>query len=1756
MDASWFPGRYILSSQLADKGVLGTFAATDSKSGKKVVLKALDEESCDPSLKLAFLRSHEQLSNIDLPFVPKVGPICKKNKVLFFESEFVPGLPFGKAIAARRNSRPKLLACLFSALSELHSSGEFHGALKPNNVLYDADEGKLFLLDLGFWGYKQWEPRNTSGRIYWAPELRRTRLADVRSDFYGFGLLAFGLFTGLQVDNEALAGLLSHDREAAGEWLRTHAKNIQSDVLNLILETTSPRLSQRPQSCIELLELLRPVLGTKQIGSIRAPEKVPFALCAEFVGRNDVLKRLHTAMEDARRRGVGAAKVVGETGSGKSRIAQEFLFECEERGYRVARSSCFLLALNPYCNVLQLLETAAEHVDRDRSQALLALADAVRADLLKLLKRPARRSVHLCGVNLPAGAEALRRKVLQAMMDLVKGEFWVFVLDDAHSILGPGASLLSELMRQLAEKARKKTRTKGGLFVVLTVPDFGRQGPSLKGPDVRFQRPPLASIDVLGSRAIIETINLDVLEEDPARLLVESIVGSRKPLRDFSSFLYDRFGGRPAWLAAGARLICSTKGISTPVDDGSAGHLEALDGHEEIPNAEHLAEAMTSALDTASKKLLEAVAVLPAFRKLDLIEAVFDADDQGTIHRIDELCRKGILVWQHAGSSVFVDFGHELFKQACLGSVPDERILEIHQRAAKYWEQLSSGEGPEVPSHLNLNYHLAKSDGDQSSLEFLESLSAVFQSGGCYFRAAELLEEAIDLFSATALGLSDSARDTYGTKLYCRRGDLNLLLSDYRRALRDYAKALSFAQDARSIPDQCACNLRMAEVHRLTGELHRALEVLGEAKSVAAAHKDVRNQAMAAHAIGKAYWHQGKLNDALRSFNTALECAEEMKDESERGAILHNIGSVYWAQGNYERAKERFTQAKKICEKVGEEHMRAITLNSIGSTHAEQSETKLAMEHFSEALSVFQRLGDRRNMSTTLQNLASCLFWMGDIGPSLERIEDAISIKKIIGDIGGRSAALITRGEILREMGDYDGALSAHYEAFQTLMSQNEPLISDTALLQIGLDHLEFGAIESAFFSLELLLSRRDEIKPSTAVSAILGLARAHLEAGNRDKTVKLCNEVLSLLEGVRRPIEEASCLITLSRVHVRDERLHDAGDCLRRASSTIKELNSPFPQFQLYWALGDYHLKTNNLAESYTSYAHAASRLEALAATLPEDKQELFAKKRSLERFRMRWGAIRLELDEDAPGRTQPKDAWAGDEEVAASMVRVATGSTGMELIQASDIIISHLLAATPFERGCIAIRADSGRLRLTRALNKSGRVLDPKQLGGPASVSRHVNLTGTPVLTRRGAEKPDWLRDLDISGSIMCVPLCGKRERLGTIYLDSTELLEMPSDHPLLAVQSLERLATKMIEDAVLRERQNAYIKELVDRTRLLSGERGVPPMLVPGTTIRSEKASAFPELIGASERLLEVIREAVKIVKTDVTISITGETGTGKELLAQAIHRRSLRKDAPLLVINCGAIPRDLVEAELFGFEKGAFTGAHKQKRGRLEYGDKGTIFLDEIAELSLDMQVKLLRFLETKTIERIGGAGEIEIDCRIIAATNRNLETAVKDGSFREDLYYRLSVIHLELPPIREREDDILRLANHFLSLGKEKYNKRKKMFSVKAVERMMSHRWPGNVRELQNKVEKAILISTGNTITDADLGLIRREDSQIARLKEVKDGVEASRLKTALRASGGNVAQAARMAGLSRQNFYRLLKKHSLSLDEYRPSGRS
>jgi DNA-binding NtrC family response regulator len=309
--------------------------------------------------------------------------------------------------------------------------------------------------------------------------------------------------------------------------------------------------------------------------------------------------------------------------------------------------------------------------------------------------------------------------------------------------------------------------------------------------------------------------------------------------------------------------------------------------------------------------------------------------------------------------------------------------------------------------------------------------------------------------------------------------------------------------------------------------------------------------------------------------------------------------------------------------------------------------------------------------------------------------------------------------------------------------------------------------------------------------------------------------------------------------------------------------------------------------------------------------------------------------------------------------------------------------------------------------------------------------------------------------------------------------------------------------------------------------------------------ESAAGPPPLLGTSAPMRQVIELVSTVAASDATVLITGESGTGKEVVARAIHAASARRYNPMVVVNCGALPEGILESELFGHEAGAFTGARARHKGKFESAEGGTVFLDEIGEVSPKVQVELLRVLEEKKVTRLGGSAPIGVDFRTVTATNRDLQAAVKDGAFREDLYWRLNVVHIHIPPLRERPEDVPVLAEHFLAKFAQSMSRRPMRFSSEALAALASYPWPGNVRELQNAIERAVVVSRADVIQAADLPLRVTQATALGTAPGSLAEAERAHVQAVLDASGWNITRAARILAVDRVTLYNKIRKYEL-----------
>ena len=471
-------------------------------------------------------------------------------------------------------------------------------------------------------------------------------------------------------------------------------------------------------------------------------------------------------------------------------------------------------------------------------------------------------------------------------------------------------------------------------------------------------------------------------------------------------------------------------------------------------------------------------------------------------------------------------------------------------------------------------------------------------------------------------------------------------------------------------------------------------------------------------------------------------------------------------------------------------------------------------------------------------------------------------------------------------------------------------------------------------------------------------------------------------------------------------------------------------------------------------------------------------------------------------------------------------------ELDDLLSALIDAIIEISGADQGFLVLLED-GQPRVQVARNLRRETLADPGAKLSDSIVQKVLRTAQPVIIS------DALGDAEFNtaesvlhlrlSSVMCVPLRERGNLLGALYVGSSQVKSLFQQSDLEVLTVLAAQAALILQNA-----------RLISALRRDNQRLGAELEQIRFGSVLSIGAGA-----GASPAMQEVLRTVAKVASTDVSVLITGETGTGKELIAQELHRRSLRKDGPMVAINCGAIPEQLLESELFGYVRGAFTGADRSKPGRLQSANGGTLFLDEIGEMPMGLQVKLLRVLQERVVTRVGDTKPEPVDVRVICATHRDLLSEIRLGRFREDLYYRLNVVQIQLPPLRERGDDILILAKYFVHRFAGEIGVPARTFSPAAEQAIRQHPWPGNIRQLENHIKKALVLAEHSVLEPEDLGLAAPTEQCPPRslsLAEAKERYARDYVREVLARNGGNRAKTARDLDVDPRTIFRFLEK--------------
>jgi transcriptional regulator with GAF, ATPase, and Fis domain len=456
-------------------------------------------------------------------------------------------------------------------------------------------------------------------------------------------------------------------------------------------------------------------------------------------------------------------------------------------------------------------------------------------------------------------------------------------------------------------------------------------------------------------------------------------------------------------------------------------------------------------------------------------------------------------------------------------------------------------------------------------------------------------------------------------------------------------------------------------------------------------------------------------------------------------------------------------------------------------------------------------------------------------------------------------------------------------------------------------------------------------------------------------------------------------------------------------------------------------------------------------------------------------------------------------------------------------DALLDVVIQVSNADKGFIVL-LESGEPVVKVARNLRRETISDAVRHLSDSIIRRVVETRQPLIISDALNDTSFRNSLSVMNlrlsSVMCVPMLERGNLIGIIYLGNDNVAQLFDQAALEILTIFTAQASLVIRNALLvneLQLDNQSLQERIERIR-------------------------FGEILGSSPAIQEVFRKVQRVASTDITVLVTGETGTGKELIARELHNRSARAKGPFVSVNCGAIPENLLESELFGHVRGAFTGAVANKAGRFQTANKGTLFLDEIGEMPVSLQVKILRALQEHVVTRVGDTSPEAVDIRIIAASNRDLEAETHVGRFREDLYYRLNVVHLHLPPLRDRGDDIIVLARYMLSRYAPEYSSKVRGFTPNAIVAIKRYRWPGNIRELENRIKKAVVLADKAMLGPEDLGIDPDEIPSILPLAEARERWQRSYINEVLGLNGGNRTKTARDLGVDPRTIFRHLEK--------------
>ncbi len=1701
-------GRYRLKSRLGSGGTGTVFLAEDqARGGALVALKWVgppEGPPADRARREALVSEFQTLSRLRHPNLPRVNDFgqVEESQSVFLSMEYVEGPNLIEA-APSLNAEQVLaiVAQVCRALEFIHTRGLIHRDLKPQNILVTGLEDPLpraVLVDFGLASPARAEEHPRGTLQFFAPEMLRGESLDRRADLYALGVLLYRLCSGRcpfegpsqLILKGHLEGTPAPPADLLDAGEPAPLRPVLDDALSaVILRLLEKEPARRYSSAAETLQALNRATGSDH--PIETAETGgAYSAATALVGREAEIAVIDASFDALQRR--------------------------LERGPSAKESALSFIVGEGGWGKSALLQEAARRAQvRGFTAAQVACGADLPAfqpvvDALSLLGA-GRLVFPATGAASPASSEKARLwavdQAATAIASSAASKPVVICVDDAHAA--------DEGTLAVFEALERNIHGAPGLCLAIAYRPEEVEGGALERVLERIRR--------LGP---VREIQLAPLDRDHTAEMIRGMLGLAEVPDELLDLVYRETAGNPLFIEHAVRSLMEDGTISR-VGVGFRADVDAL---TTISFPLGVGEAIRRRLDRLSpdaRSALEVLAVIGRSADRDLIlgTAGKDLPPEAVDGAVACLRQRRIVVTEEAsGDGPLLGIANPRMRDAIYERIDWDRRRRLHLAAGEALKERADRGEP--IRHEELARHFMHGTDASVALEYALEAAERSRRVGASAEAKEFLRRALELVPP--------GDDAKRSEILCTIGLIEREFGRDPQALESFDESFRAAHASSRRDLAALARLEKADVFLRRGRVEEAIREIEHALEVVSGTEHLSILAKAYSFLASAHGRAGRLDRAEELQRRALDAAERSGDAPRLAAALNNLGSIYCLTGQHEKGFAALERAIALRRETGDRNAELETTSNLGTRLAAAGQIDRAISHLEQCVALARTLTDLHALVEAQINLGNAHLASGRLDAALRSFEEAAAVAIRIGHEVQASYALDAWGSSLRTIGDLEAAARRHTEALEHARRAKDTVQEVFALGSLALDHAAAGDVAQAREVLRRAARAQTATPPSPRARLRLAEAEAmsHLQSGavlEAEAAARAMKEIAER-EGAHHETARSLHLLGLA-LEARGET-EEAVAQLRGAVDAARGFGDREALWRALARLASLAVGRGDRDLAREAGAEARRTVEELAALI--DDADL--RKRYLA------SPARQEVTEATTPALSP-DAAAAVGGALTALYRISeiiTSASGLEELLSK--LLDLALEIVRAERGLIILVGEDGERQEVRA----ARGVEPETIADALEYSHSVvkeAASGRTLVMVDPETEEAFRRYRSVSlfriKSLACVPMKVRNRVIGTVYLDSREEGYLFRDEDLEFLKAFANLAAAAIEMARLNARlstENVDLHREVQDLRKAAGRR-----------------SRYRELVGKTVRMQAVYDILDRVSASPLPVLISGESGTGKELVARAIHFGGPRRDQKFFSENVAAIPSTLLESTLFGHKRGTFTGADRDRKGVFELASGGTLFLDEIGDMSLPLQSKLLRALQDGEIRPIGAKDSLKVDVRIISATNRNLEEMVARGDFREDLYYRLNVVRINMPPLRERKEDIPLLVEHFLTRATESGTAPRKRLDISALQLLLRYDWPGNVRELENEILKLTVLTPHEVITQQDLASqpdlfekltqIEAQDERSLGLREM----ERRQIERALAAAGGNRAKAAQMLGISRATIYRKLREHAISI---------